>query len=142
MSQVSWALLLPMLWAIVSAAIGLILYKSSTALVAGDGNVGPFRSKEVRLTGSVAIAALVAVGLWYATPEAALDVAARDARIVPQSRLVALHEASLLTESRMAEVAACAEMTGSLAGCNDSLIGARNAIRDLRVLAETLASDR
>ena len=57
-SQQVW----PVVWAIVATAIGLVLYKSSSALIEQRKE-----GRTIRLTGSVAIAVLTFFGLRWAS---------------------------------------------------------------------------
>lgn len=61
-------LLLPILWAIVATSIGLLLYKSSKAVIE-DLIVDEGRRSKIRLTGSFAIAILAFFAMKSATPE-------------------------------------------------------------------------
>lgn len=65
-------LLLPILWAIVSTTIGLLLYKSSRAVIE-DLVVDEGRRSKIRLTGSFAIAILAFFAMKSATPETRLQ---------------------------------------------------------------------
>lgn len=65
-------LLLPILWAIVSTTIGLLLYKSSRAVIE-DLVVDEDRRSKIRLTGSFAIAILAFFAMKSATPETRLQ---------------------------------------------------------------------
>jgi hypothetical protein len=67
-------LVLPVVWAIAATVVGLILYKTSAALFESK-TTDKTRSKRIRLTGSVTIAALSFVGMWYATPSERLKSA-------------------------------------------------------------------
>ncbi|ESZ56002.1 hypothetical protein X727_33005 [Mesorhizobium sp. L103C119B0] len=65
-------LLLPVFWAVVSTGVGVILYRTSSALFESkqlkDGT-----TRRLRLAGSVTIAALAFLGMWYATPRESLQ---------------------------------------------------------------------
>lgn len=57
---------MPVIWAVVAAAIGMSLYKTSDALVE-ETSRQQIRGRRIRLTGSAAIAALAYASMWYAT---------------------------------------------------------------------------
>ncbi len=61
-------LFIPVIWAIVSALIGLILYKSSKAFFTLNHS-----NRQIRLVGSVVIAALAFWGIKNATPKNRLE---------------------------------------------------------------------
>jgi hypothetical protein len=64
-------LLLPVLWAIISAAIALVLYRTSEALFESVER-SKTRTRRIRLAGSVAIAALAFYGMSKYTPSSRL----------------------------------------------------------------------
>ena len=74
MNKDLFTLFLPIFWAIVSTMIGLVLYKSSSALFEQtQGN--DTDKKRIRLAGSVTIAALAFYGMKTATPSSRLLIA-------------------------------------------------------------------
>lgn len=64
-------LLLPVLWAIISAAIAMMLYRTSEALFESVEK-SKTRTRRIRLAGSVAIAALAFYGMSKYTPSSRL----------------------------------------------------------------------
>jgi hypothetical protein len=60
-------LLLPIAWASVATVIGLVLYRSSKALIQSV-TTSEAKKRTIRLTGSVAIAALAFFAMKWATP--------------------------------------------------------------------------
>jgi HAMP domain-containing protein len=60
-------LLMPVIWALVATGIGLLLYKSSSALFEQEIR-NTTKTRRLRATGSVAIAAAAFLGMWRATP--------------------------------------------------------------------------
>src|SRR4051794_14213358 len=63
---------LPVMWAIVATAIGVILYKSSDAFFE-QVNTGKGTKRQLKLAGSITIAAVAFYGMYYVTPRAALE---------------------------------------------------------------------
>ncbi len=66
-------LILPIVWSIVATCIGAVLYKTSAALFE-DTSRARGRTRSLRLTGSVVIAALAFVGMRSATPVDRLEL--------------------------------------------------------------------
>jgi azurin len=66
-------LVLPILWAIVAAVIGLALYRSSAALF-DSATTNASTKRRIRLTGSVAIAGFAFFAMRSATPRERLDM--------------------------------------------------------------------
>ena len=58
--------LLPIVWAVVATMIGVVLYKSSQAVVESSRQSAKTKQR-IRLAGSVAIAAVAFWGMFYAT---------------------------------------------------------------------------
>jgi hypothetical protein len=73
--------LLPVIWAVVSTIIALVLYRTSSAFFM-QNDVTKTRTRRIRLVGSVVIAALTFLGLRYATPTPLLPDPAGDRQVV------------------------------------------------------------
>ena len=66
--------LLPVLWIVAATVVALLLYRTSRALVE-HSSTGPGGTRRVRLVGSIAIAVVIFVLLWKATPPLVQDPA-------------------------------------------------------------------
>lgn len=62
----AWRVLIPVAWIVVSTIVGLVLYRTSKAFFTQKDNSQG--SRQIRLTGSVVIAALAFTALWKTTP--------------------------------------------------------------------------
>lgn len=138
MNKPELLLLLPVLWAIVATAIGLVLYRSSNAFFESD-RLPSLPAKQIRLTGSVVIAALAFLGMRQATPVSAMEDAVAGMRARPEHEYGTLVESSRRLESQMMELAGCAEMTQSLVGCQSDISAARRSSQQVRELSEAMA---
>jgi hypothetical protein len=128
--------LIPVLWAIVSAAIGLILYKSSSAFFERrDTKEGGVR--RIRLVGSVVIAALVFIGLRQSTPtELMLGRPAGSAVVLVrdiQSTKQFLEEANSATNDLLgcATVSPASQCIGQIEAVRSKLNSAKNNLAGL-----------
>jgi hypothetical protein len=121
-------LFVPVVWALTSIILGLILYRSSSALFEQtqreEGSV-----RRVRLVGSICIAALVYLGLWKATPSALQIGIPEDAisirKVDIQGAIEALEEANASVSSLDACVA-----ISSPTQCRSELDGLHTRMHD------------
>jgi len=105
-------LLLPIIWAIASTLIGLILYKTSSAFFE------EFRQKEgskrkIRLMGSVVIAALTYLALWQSTPSSLQLGVPDDSMIVRRTDIVAASEDVKEAAAAIIHLVGCTEITSA-----------------------------
>jgi hypothetical protein len=128
---------LPIVWAIVATIIALLLYRTSKALFDSESVPNIF-AKQIRLTGSVVIAGLAFLGMKWSTPEDFIRTAASEHDIRLQQRIDGLIEATRNTETSIAELAACTEMSDSLGACSDQLRFSREKAMKAREQAEKL----
>lgn len=95
MSKSDYLLLLPIGWAIVATGIGLLLYKSSSALIQQKD-----KTRTLRFTGSAAIAALAFFGLRWASHQL-MD-------LVPVDNMIEIQNTAKNLDRKLLEVQACA----------------------------------
>ncbi len=118
---------LPVSWAIVATAIGLLLYRSSTAMFE-ERAASKERSRRIRLTGSVTIASLAFAGMWYATS----GFVDRH----EHSRAVTLYERAIQVDHLTLEAAAAAS-ANDLVRCKDLIDAARRENAELEAIAKS-----
>jgi|HubBroStandDraft_6_1064221.scaffolds.fasta_scaffold259753_2 hypothetical protein len=123
MSCEALTLFLPVIWALVGTAIGLLLYKSSSALYQGKG---------LRLTGSVVIAALAFYGMLRATPSGRLAGPQEGMSMVHSNTLDAAREMTKGLDRKVLELQACAATLADQS-CQKQLL-------DLKVESSALAN--
>lgn len=126
-------LFMPVIWALVGTAIGLLLYKTSSAF---------YKRKGLRLTGSVVIAALAFYGMLRATPSRRLEG--------PQVGMSSVHSASLETvrnmtnalDGKVLEIQGCAATLAD-ENCQKKLLDLKLASSALsQFVAENLSNQR
>jgi hypothetical protein len=105
-------LFLPVIWALVAAAIGRLLYATSSAFFEQMKRTQE-EKKRLRLVGSVCIAAIVYLGLWQATPATLRVGVPADSVTVRRSDLHAATEELEQTKSAASELLACAALAPS-----------------------------
>src|SRR5580700_9207361 len=92
-------LVLPILWVLVATFVGLVLYKSSSAI---------FRGKGLRLTGSVVIAGLAFYGMLRATPSGRLQPVQPGRSLVSSNDLERALQMSQQLDRQVLELQGCA----------------------------------
>jgi hypothetical protein len=115
---------LPIFWIVIATIVALLLYRTSSAVVENVVHEEKAQ-KRVRLVGSVAIAVVVFVLLWRATPS--VNVAPDD-RIVEAAELRRLASAKQEYDLALNRLDACSRIT-VVAQCGAELTemrGARN----------------
>jgi hypothetical protein len=100
--------LLPILWIAASTVVALALYRTSRALVEHTSPSGS-GSKRVRLVGSIAIAVVVFILLWRATPPLGADP---DALVLPPSAQHQLSVRRTAMSQAWARYQACLDLPG------------------------------
>lgn len=105
-------LLLPVIWAIVSTLIGLILYKTSSAFFEESRQNEGFKRK-MRLMGSVVIAALTYLALWQSTPTALQLGVPDDSMIVRRADIAASSEDVKEAAAAIIHLVGCTEITSA-----------------------------
>lgn len=116
-------LLLPVIWAVVSTAIGLILYRSSEAMFEAS-HLSDGGKKRIRLTGSVVIAALAFYGMKLATPQSRLEPLPPGAIVVSQDRFHSLLASAERTDRLSLELSGALE-ANDLAATHERFIALR-----------------
>ena len=117
-------LLLPIIWAVISAIIALLLYKTSDAFFDSTKLKGDKRYK-IRVVGSILIAGAVFYALKVSTPEARLEAIDPEIRLVEKLTLKQLDN----------EIYGIDRISLELSGCiavNDS-IQCKKRIEELRI---------
>jgi hypothetical protein len=116
MCTIDWHFAIPISWAIVSAALALLLYKSSGAVFEQSIVTSENNNKRIRLVGSIAIAGAIFFGLKWATPPMLITGQQSDAVSVSKKALSAT--TSKLDEAIAAldRLDACTAVT-SIRGC-------------------------
>jgi hypothetical protein len=100
-------LLLPVIWAIVSTAIGLILYRTSSAFFE-DTQQTQGSKRKIRIVGSICIAALAYIGLWRATPTSLQVGVPLDSQLVRQVDIHAAGESIQEAAAAVTRLEGCA----------------------------------
>lgn len=118
-------LLLPVMWALVATAIGLLLYKTSRATIDGS-HLSDSNKVRVRFLGSVAIAALAFFAMKWATPESSRRTNFEGLTYVAPGSLEQLQRETLALQRTQQRLAACLA-GGDAAACLRQLEEATSA---------------
>jgi hypothetical protein len=101
-----WHFVIPISWAIVSAFLALLLYRTSSALfhqsIADKQEV-----RSVRLVGSIVIAGVIFGALKWATPEDLLRNTSADFKVISVSSVNAAYSASETAKNSLDKELAC-----------------------------------
>jgi len=98
--------LIPILWAVLAAALALVLYKTSTGMF-GQEDGGKDGKRKLRLTGSIVMAGVIFFGLKWATPSQLLV-----GECGPQPDAAAAQKAKVdAVMKSLQDLDACAEIT-------------------------------
>jgi hypothetical protein len=124
--------LLPVLWAVVSTFIGLVLYRSSAAFFE-QTRQKPGSTRKIRLVGSICIAAIAFYGLRESTPTALLTGVPKDSQLIRSSDLQGIVEAAEQADSALLKLTACANITQP-SQCQAELSAVRDRISQVRDL--------
>ncbi|TAT71063.1 hypothetical protein [Rhizobium ruizarguesonis] len=132
----AWRVLIPVAWIVVSTIVGLVLYRSSKAFFTQKD---PQNSRQIRLTGSVVIAALAFIALWKTTPNEMLVGMSEGKRLIAQdeiSRAIRSTEQVVATFDRLV---VCRKLS-DLNQCDIDLERVKNAltvsVSDIHALSE------
>jgi hypothetical protein len=106
MTQELLSLVLPVLWALIGTLIGLLLYRSSSAFFSSTQKTQK-GTRAIRLTGSIAIAAIAFYGMKAATPPERLLGARQGTVLVPEYKVNELAEFITQLDRTALEVQAC-----------------------------------
>lgn len=117
-------ILLPVLWAIVSCGIALVLYKTSKSVFEGDSLLG-VPAKKIRLTGSVVIAVIVFLLIKQATPRENLLALPKGSAILTQDQKRNVIGQSQELEAVLMDLNGCLQMAREGPGCSDDAHRAR-----------------
>lgn len=120
-------LLLPVIWAVVSTLIGLILYKTSSAFFEESHQREGFKRK-IRLMGSVVIAALTYLALWQSTPSS-LQLGVPDDSITVRSTDIA---------AASEDVKEAAAAIIHLVGCTE-ITSAAQCVREIELVSDRIS---
>ncbi len=127
---------LPIFWIVIATIVALLLYRTSSAVVENVVHEEKAQ-KRVRLVGSVAIAVVVFVLLWRATPS--VNVAPDD-RIVEAAELRRLASAKQEYDLALNRLDACSRIT-VVAQCGAELTEMRSARNQFdRLYAEIIGT--
>lgn len=118
--------LFPVLWIAAATVVALLLYRTSRAFVQ-HGSAGESGTKRVRLVGSIAIAVVVFVLLWEATPSLTPDAAS--VRLMPAQEK-ALNERRVALVQAWGRYQACIDMP-AVRSCPEQQADLDAAIRQL-----------
>lgn len=132
--------LLPVLWAIVSTAIALILYRTSEGLFEQRGT-NKSTTRRIRLTGSVVIAALAFVGMAKTTPQHVMTIDPGDAAILPLSEVRLLRDRIAVLEDQFIELKGCVNVKGA-ENCVSQLDALTAAMGNVKESASHLSPPR
>jgi hypothetical protein len=119
---------LPIIWVVVSTAVGLILYKTSKAFFEHGSQRADGQVRRVRLVGSVVIAGATLLALWKVTPNEALSDLSDPRARIPREFVAELREASRGLDLAMGQLEACAAVT--VAGQCEAELSAVSAASD------------
>jgi hypothetical protein len=97
-----WHVLIPVVWAIVSSALALVLYKTSSALFEQKTDV-----QRLQLVGSIVIAGAIFGALRWATPTSLVTGTPRDSVIVSKKSLAAIASTIQETKNAIDRLSAC-----------------------------------
>jgi hypothetical protein len=121
-------LFLPVVWAITSTILGLIVYRGSSVLFEKtQRDEWPIR--RVRLVGSICIAALAYLGFCEATPSALQIGISEDAMSIRKVDIQAVIEALEQANASVSSLDACVAISSSTQ-CQSELNSVRTRIRE------------
>jgi hypothetical protein len=123
-------LMLPIIWAITSTLIGMLLYRSSNALFEQE-SVDKQRTRRIRLAGSVVIAVVAFIGMQRATPKERLGGIHADSVCIPDTRMLELERIIRDIDRLKLEIDGCFA-SEDYALCTTRLQTMHTAITDLR----------
>lgn len=127
--MLDWRFIIPLLWALVSAALALLLYKTSNGLfeqVSSDRE----QTRRIRLVGSIVLAAAIFVALKWATPEAIVTGQLRGSAIIPKSKLHSSAGAMQGLRNSFDRLEACASIS-TMQDCRSEIDSVRSSITSL-----------
>lgn len=122
---------LPIIWASVATAIGLILYKSSKALFESNDN-NPQGTRRIRFVGSAAIAGGAFLAMKIATPGALLVAIPDDSFLVKRAELTELTRSGQRLEEQLLRLESCLA-TESAVSCRSQLTQMSSTTRELAI---------
>jgi hypothetical protein len=105
-------LFLPIGWVVVSAFVGVLLYRTSDALYESLSKSEASR-KRLKLTGSIVIAAVTFLGIYYVTPRGALDPRPAGMQYVPVVEVQRLLDAVTAVQDQALALSACLSINAS-----------------------------
>ncbi|MHC8349762.1 hypothetical protein ACYZT7_10365 [Pseudomonas sp. RT4P38] len=132
-------LLLPVAWALVSAAIGVFLYKSSNALFE-QLDVSQGKKRTFRLTGSILIAAITFYGIKTSTPSQNLITNNPGMIQIPLTDLRALESNSNENKDDLLLLESCLELDQS-GNCRDQLTRLQARLEEQERLFKSILKD-
>ena len=107
---------LPLIWLLAAAGVALLLYKSSRAFIQAERIVG-IPVKDVRVTGSIAIFAIVYVLLWQTTEKMLVYDRQAHTVSVDRSSLTQMQDLASQTEVAAVRLASCADIPMRIRQC-------------------------
>jgi len=132
-------LLLPVVWILVATAVGLVLYRSSEALVE-DMVSEKTRRQRVRLTGAFAIAIVSFFAMKLSTPDSRLQLLPVGKVVVDES-VVALVLAGSERTSSISMLVAAKLAAGDVTAARESLRAMSQEVAQLQAAAKSLRQE-
>lgn len=139
MSREYVILLLPVAWALVSAVIGVFLYKSSNALFE-QLDVSQGKKRTFRLTGSILIAAVTFYGIKSSTPSQNLITNSPNMIQISITDLRSLQSKSNENKDDLLLLESCLELDQS-GNCKDQLTRLQSRIKEQERLFKSILKD-
>jgi len=131
--------LLPVVWILVATAVGLVLYRSSEALVE-DMVSEKTRRQRVRLTGAFAIAIVSFFAMKSATPDSRLQLLPVGKVVVDES-VVALVLAGSERTASISMLLAAKLASGDVTAARESLRAMSQEVAQLQAAAKSLRQE-
>ncbi|WP_322418910.1 hypothetical protein [Mesorhizobium huakuii] len=124
-------LILPIIWALTATAIGLVLYRSSSAFFEQKRNKDG-ETRRIRLVGSVVIASIAFFGLQHVTPDSSLTGVPPDSILISKFELTEIQEAAEQANAAMGDLLGCAAIT-TPSQCKAEMDVVRDRLNNIRV---------
>jgi hypothetical protein len=108
--MLDWRFLIPVIWSCVSAALALVLYKTSSGLFEQKSS-DEKQVRRIRLVGSIVIAGAIFGALKWATPSEVVSGRPIDSVTVPRKVLLSSRDAVSHARNALDSLTGCASIS-------------------------------
>ena len=130
-------LMMPVLWVVVATIVGLILYKTSSAFFA-ESKKSKQSTRNLRLTGSVVIAAGAFLLMKFATPDDLRTMVPKGSILVNQASIDMIAKRTTDLENGLVRVGGCTAIEQPASTCARDVEMAKDLATSLHAEVESL----